>query len=82
METDGQWIDCAALEYIVMDAMGVIVDGVEAARETNIGVEVICIAMTPEGEELVCSHDEGVTFEPVRARMDIPGGMISMSEEV
>jgi len=82
METDGQWIDCAALEYIVMDAMGVIVDGVEAARETNIGVEVICIAMTPEGEELVCSHDEGVTFEPVRARMDIPGGMISTSEEV
>jgi len=65
-----------------MDAMGVIVDGVEAARETNIGVEVICIAMTPEGEELVCSHDEGVTFEPVRARMDIPGGMISTSEEV
>ncbi len=82
METDGDWIDCTCLDYLVIDAMGVILDGVECARETEDGVDVIAIAITPEGNELVCSIDDGETFEPVRARMDIPGGMICKNEEV
>ncbi len=82
METNGEWIDCTALDYLVIDAMGVILDGVECARETHDGVEAMAIAITPEGNELVCSLDDGITFEPVRARMEIPGGMLCTNEEV
>lgn len=77
METSGEWIDAMHSDLLVMDAMGVIIDGVESARQTEDGIEVIAVAVTPEGEELVCSIDGGETFEPVRARMEIPGGMIS-----
>lgn len=81
MVTDGEWLDAAHIEFFVMDAMGVIIDGVESARQTADGVEVIATAVTPEGEELVCSIDGGATFETVRARMDIPGGMIETYSE-
>ncbi len=80
MGTSGKWLDCTSLDYIVMDAMGAILEGVEVARETEDGIEVICFAVTAEGEELLCTSD-GVYFEPVRARMDIPGGMINQYED-
>lgn len=84
MATNGQWTDISeeVKEFLVMDAMGVIIDSVEAFRETADGVEVIALAVTPEGQELVCSRDGGTTLEPIRARMEIPGGMIiDMSED-
>lgn len=74
-----QWIDPARFErgeLSVVDAAGVPVDYVETARETEDGVEVIAIATTADDAELVCSVDDGVTYEPVRARLEIPGGMI------
>ena len=75
MEQDGHGI-------VIMDAMGVAIDSVEAYRLTGDGVEVIAVAVTPEGNELVCSRDGGITLEPIRARMDIPGGMIiNLNEE-
>lgn len=80
-----EWIDLTETTkaLLVMDAMGVIIDSVESVRETDDGVEVIALAVTPEGNELVCSHDGGVTLEPIRARMSIPGGMIvDVSEEI
>lgn len=82
MATRGEWLDCSSLDFFVMDAMGVIIDGVESARETADGIEVIATAVTPEGMELVCSIDGGETFETVRARMEIPGGMICEADEV
>lgn len=70
------WIEFEGTGLIACDAMEAAIDQVEAARYTEDGIEVICIAVTPEGEEFVMTPDEGVTFEPVRARMDIPGGSI------
>lgn len=81
MVTDGEWLDATHVEFFVMDAMGVIIEGVESARKTDDGIEVITTAATPEGEELVCSIDGGKTFEAVRARMEIPGGMIERYDE-
>jgi len=73
-----EWIDMEQDGHglAVMDAMGVVIDSVEAFRLTEDGVEVIALAVTPEGNELVCSRDGGITLEPIRARMDIPGGMV------
>ena len=73
-----EWIDMEQDGHglVVMDAMGVVIDSVEAFRLTENGVEVIALAVTPEGNELVCSRDGGITLEPIRARMDIPGGMV------
>jgi hypothetical protein len=73
-----EWIDMEQDGHglVVMDAMGVVIDSVEAFRLTEDGVEVIALAVTPEGNELVCSRDGGITLEPIRARMDIPGGMV------
>ena len=79
-----EWIDMEQDGHglVVMDAMGVVIDSVEAFRLTEDGVEVIAVAVTPEGNELVCSRDGGMTLEPIRARMDIPGGMIiDLNEE-
>jgi len=79
-----EWIDMEQDGHglVVMDAMGVVIDSVEAFRLTEDGVEVIALAVTPEGNELVCSRDGGITLEPIRARMDIPGGMvINLSDE-
>lgn len=75
MEQDGQG-------HVIVDAMGVAIDSVEAYRLTEDGVEVIAIAVTPEGNELVGSRDGGETLEPIRARMEIPGGMVfDLNEE-
>jgi hypothetical protein len=73
-----EWIDMEQDGHglVVMDAMGVVIDSVEAFRLTEDGVEVIALAVTPEGNELVCSRDGGITLDPIRARMDIPGGMV------
>lgn len=62
--------------------MGVPIAFVETARETETGIEVITIAVTDGGNELVLSNDDGETFEAVRARMEIPGGQIfDMTED-
>ena len=73
-----EWIDMEQDGHglVVIDAMGVVIDSVEAFRLTEDGVEVIALAVTPEGNELVCSRDGGITLETIRARMDIPGGMV------
>lgn len=79
------WLDPALFasgQLVVADAIGQLLDGVETARETTDGVEVICFAITPDEQELLLSRDGGITFDPVRARMDIPGGTIlNLSEE-
>lgn len=74
-----QWQDPDLFEsgqLVVWDALGNELDSVETARETADGVEVICVAVTPEGDELVFSRDGGITFDTVRARMEIPGGTL------
>jgi hypothetical protein len=79
-----EWVDMEqdGAGLVVMDAMGAVIDSVEAFRLTPEGVEVIALAITPEGNELLCSYDGGVTLEPIRARMDIPGGMVvDLNEE-
>ena len=79
-----EWVDMEqnGHGFIVMDAMGQPIDSVEAYRLTDDGVEVIALAVTPEGSELVCSRDGGITLEPIRARMYIPGGMVvDLNEE-
>ena len=79
------WLDERLFEagfFQVWDAAGEPMDNIETARETEDGVEVIAIAVTPDGNEFVGTFDGGVTFEPVRARMEIPGGtLIDMREE-
>lgn len=69
-----EWYDCTTGQYEVIDAVGETVQLVEAARRTADGVEVIVLCATPEGEPYLASHDEGVTFDPVRARFEIPNG--------
>lgn len=80
METKGEWIHFEESPHLAFDALGAPIDNVESARETDGGIEVIAIAISPEGEEFVMSHD-GVNIEAVRARMDIPGGMLERDEE-
>ena len=79
------WVDTVDVpkqRYMVMDAMGEIIEGVLRARKTEDGVEVYAQATTQEGQELVCTHDDGQTFEGVEAYMRIPGGMLEdISEE-
>ena len=80
-----EWMESELFEaghLMATDAMGSAIDNVETARQTEDGIEVIAMAVTPEGDELVCSYDGGITLDPVRARMEIPGGMIhDMTEE-
>lgn len=82
---NNDWLDPRLFEtgqFTVWDALGNELDGVESARETADGVEVICLAVTLEGDELVSTIDGGVTFDPVRARMEIPGGtLVDLREE-
>lgn len=75
------WIEFESGNYVAFDAMGNQIDGVDAGRQTEDGIELIVFAVSPEGEEFVMTPDEGVTFEPIRARMEIPGGMIEHIED-
>ena len=60
----------------VLDAMGEFVEGVESYREIDGGLEVVAIALSRDGETLVSSHDDGVTFDDVRCRMEIFGAQL------
>lgn len=76
---DDEWVRNIATpsaRFMAMDAMGVIIDGVTRARETDDGIEVYMIAATHEGDELMGSRDDGKTLEPLEAHLIVPGGMI------
>ncbi len=79
-----EWIDSKLFEsgvMVVFDAMGQQVPDVETARFNEDGeVEAFVILADIEGNELVCSHDEGRSLEPIRARATIPGAMIEEIE--
>lgn len=62
--------------YIVVDAMGTMIEGVTKARETDAGVEVRFLATNGDGQELVGSADDGETLDPLEAHLLVPGGMI------
>lgn len=67
--------------FEAFDAAGEPIPNVETARLTDAGIEIMLYIGTENGDPFVCSIDDGVTFEPVRARVEIPGGALFNMQE-